>query len=63
MNRTLLIEVKNVYGNDLIYPRNEAAQIIAKIAGKKTLSNVDLLDAERLGFTVEHVAPSFKVAA
>ena len=54
--KTAKITIRNVYGNDTIYPANDVAEIFAKIAGKKTLSNVDLLDMERLGFYTEIVA-------
>ena len=57
MDKIALIEVRSVYGNELIYPRNKVAEVFAKIAGKKTLSNTDLLDIERLGFVIEHAIP------
>ncbi len=43
------VEVKNVYGNELIYPVNDGAKILAAIAGKKTLSPEDLKNANKLG--------------
>jgi len=49
------IQVRNVYGNDLIYPINEAAKRFAAIAGKKTLASNDLANIRLLGFTVEQV--------
>lgn len=51
------IEVKTVYGNTLIYPANEAAKLVAAIAGTKTLSNANLAYAERLGFEIKEVSP------
>ena len=51
-SRTAQVTVKNVYGVDKIYPANDVAEIFAKIAGTKTLSNTDLLDMERLGFGI-----------
>jgi hypothetical protein len=53
--KTVEIEVRSVYGNTLIYPANEAAQIFAKIAGKKTLDKSDLNLIRALGFEVEQV--------
>lgn len=41
----IIVEVKSVYGQDKIYPINNAAQALARIAGKKTLSLDDLEDA------------------
>lgn len=49
------IEVKNVYGNDLIYPVNEGAKALARIAGKKTLSVQNIKDACAIGLEVVEV--------
>lgn len=50
------VEVRNVFGNDLIYPANYEAERFAAIAGKKTLGRCDLLNIRALGFTVEEVS-------
>ncbi len=55
-------EVRNVFGNNLIYPANEAARLFAKIAGKKTLDRNDLDNIRALGFLVKEVATK-KLAA
>ena len=47
------VEIKNIYGNDLIYPMNEQAKILAKIAGKVTLTPITVELAKQLGFTFE----------
>lgn len=60
MKPVCLISVRSVYGVERLYPENDAAKIFAKIAGSKCLSNVNLLDIERLGFVIE-IAPA-KVA-
>ena len=46
----IVVKVKNVYGNELIYPVCEHAKMCAELTGTKTLSqrNVDTL--KRLGF-------------
>ena len=49
----LLIRVRSVYGTLTIYPANETASLIAKIAGTKTLTHQALVAAEKLGFSVE----------
>lgn len=46
------VEVKSVYGVNKIYPANEAAKILARIAGTKTLSTADLKNANALGLEV-----------
>lgn len=56
------VEVRNVYGNEIIYPANRQAELFTKIAGKKTLNGIDLVNIKALGFAVEEVA-SKKLAA
>ncbi len=55
MRTQLLIEVKDVYGVAKAYPKNEAAELFAKIAGTKTLCHETLAYAERLGFSIQEV--------
>lgn len=57
------VEVRSIYGNSMIYPANAAAERFAEIAGKKTLSNADLMNIQALGFTVEEVSIKKLVAA
>jgi DNA mismatch repair protein MutH len=45
----LEIEIKNVYGNNLIYPINDTAILITKLTHKKTLSYNDLTILKKLG--------------
>ena len=54
---TIQIEIRNVYGNEAIYPVNETAKTFARIAGTKTLKSETLRLAQSLGYTVE-VAPT-----
>lgn len=56
------VEVRNVYGNEMIYPANFEAERFAAIAGKKTLSRTDLMNIKAIGFAVEEVAAK-KLAA
>ena len=51
----LVVSVRNVYGNDMVYPVNETAKLFAKIAGTKTLRGETLMYAEALGFDIEQV--------
>ncbi len=57
-NPVCLVEVRSVYGNTTIYPANAAAERFAAIAGKKTLSNTDLMNIQALGFVVEEAKPN-----
>ena len=52
---TVQVQVRSIYGNDLIYPINEAAKHFASIAGTKTLARSDINIIRQLGFTVEQV--------
>lgn len=55
MSNIVEIEVRSVYGNEMIFPANFAAERFAAIAGKKTLNRTDLLNIKALGFEVEQV--------
>ena len=57
-NPVVLVEVRSVYGNTTIYPANPAAERFAAIAGKKTLSNTDLMNIQALGFVIEESKPN-----
>lgn len=49
----ILIQIKSVYGNEMIYPVCENAKRFAALAGKKTLSRSDLKIIKDLGFEIE----------
>lgn len=53
----LEIKIKDVYGNQTLYPVNEKARILAEIAGTKTLTKETVALAKKLGFTFEVVQP------
>ncbi|PUE09021.1 hypothetical protein B9Z51_08810 [Limnohabitans sp. T6-5] len=61
METVIHVQVKSVYGNTLIYPINQAAQLIANIAGTKTLSRANLATAQQLGFQIQEV-PAIQLA-
>ncbi len=52
------VEVKNVYGNRLIYPVCENAKRFTNLTGRKTLSTYALKLIEGLGYQIESVTPS-----
>lgn len=54
----VLVEIKSVYGALKAYPANEAAELLAQIAGTKTLANVTLALAERMGFSIVQKQPN-----
>ena len=53
--KLIQISIKQVYGNVLYYPANEAAGIFASIAGKKTFSQKDISNILALGFEIQYV--------
>ena len=52
------VEIKEVYGNRTIYPINDQAQLLARIAGTKTLTASTVELAKKLGFHFEIVQPT-----
>jgi len=59
----LQVEIRNVYGNEAIYPANEVAALFASIAGTKTLKMDTIAKAKKLGYTVEVVPNCAQVLA
>lgn len=54
---TIKVSIKNVYGNELIYPANDVANRLTDLMGKKTFSRSDLRKLQLLNFDVEVVTP------
>lgn len=52
---TIKVRIRNVYGNEAIYPACEAAKVFAELVGQKTLTRRDIEKIKRLGYTVEVV--------
>ena len=50
----LKVYMKIVYGNHFTYPICENSKILASLTNKKTLSKVDILQIEKLGFIVKY---------
>jgi hypothetical protein len=50
------VRVKDVYGNQMIYPVCDAAKVFAAIAGTKTLTQQTLLLIKQLGYDI-NIAP------
>lgn len=58
MSNVIEFEVRAVYGRNTIYPVNDAAKLLAEIAGTKTLTSKVLVLAKRLGFCIVEVTPA-----
>ena len=58
-----IFQLKQVYGNETIYPVNDIALIFTSLTGKKTLNPSDLSKITQLGFEIEfnEVKPSFLI--
>ena len=52
MNKEIILEVKNVYGNDLIYPSCHIANALIKLKDKKTFNKNDLDVFKSLGMNI-----------
>lgn len=46
------VTVKNVYGEDKVYPVNDNAKLFAAIAGTKTLLHNTIKHAQALGYEI-----------
>lgn len=51
--KSIIVRIKNVYGNELIYPVSREANLFAYIAGTKTLSPHDIERIKELGYEVK----------
>ena len=55
---TVEVFEKEVYGNALVYPANETAHLLAKLARVKTFSDTQLSTIRALGYQVTLVVNS-----
>ena len=60
MDKVIKVEVKSVYGNELIYIRSDHARYINQLTGKVTIDKYDIADLKHLGFEIEYIAPQPK---
>lgn len=49
---TITVQIKNVYGNETIYPVCEKARLFAALAGTKTLTLVAIAQIKLLGYDI-----------
>lgn len=52
---TIQIQIKNVFGIDKAYPVNTPGQLMARIAGTKTLPRRVLAHTLALGYTIQEL--------
>jgi len=53
MSTIIEVEIKTAYGNERIYPVNEAGRKLARLVGSKTFTRETVGLAKELGFTFE----------
>lgn len=51
-NMELRIEVKNIYGREMIYPACEKSKLFALLAGNRTLTTDVLAIIKQLGYSL-----------
>lgn len=59
----ITVQVRNVYGNQTIYPICDKARIFAELLDQKTLTHRDLCKIEALGFRIEQHYDQIKLGA
>ena len=60
MNTLVLVEAKNVYGTEMLYPANETARTFCEMMGTKTFTDHMIRKVVQLGFTIEQVQQASK---
>lgn len=52
---TIQVQIKSIYGNEVIYPVCDKAKTLASLVNQKTLTKRDIEHIKALGFTVQVV--------
>jgi hypothetical protein len=55
MDKIIEVEIRNVYGNDLLYPVNQTAKLFAEMLRVKTFNRHQIGIMRELGYTVGRV--------
>ena len=50
--RELIVQIKNVYGSEKIYPYCEDAKTFCKLLGQTTLTDINIKYIKELGYTL-----------
>lgn len=53
--KEITIEIKDVYGKQMFYPRCEAAEVFADLAGTKSLTEGAIRQIIKLGYKINTV--------
>lgn len=49
------VKIKQVYGNEMIYPVCEKAKVFCEMVGQKTLTSATIQGIKKLGYEIEVV--------
>jgi len=49
----LLVTIKNVYGNELVYPACDKSELLCALANTKTFTEYNIAICKQLGYTFE----------
>jgi hypothetical protein len=60
--QSITVQIKTVYGNEVVYPACPKALLFATIANTKTLTRETLENIGRLGFEIRVEAPKVSFA-
>lgn len=58
---SIKVQIKNVYGNETIYPVCDKAKTFASMVGQKTLTRTDIEHIKELGFILEVITDHVKL--
>lgn len=58
----ITVMIKNVYGNEIVYPVCDQAKLFARLAGTKTLTPLTLSLVAALGYEILTQQPELKLA-
>ena len=59
-NEIIVVEIKTVYGEELVYPVCRKARIFAKLCNTKTLTPSTIAQIRELGYAVKVATPTLK---
>jgi hypothetical protein len=54
----ITVKIKNVYGQEMIYPVCEKAQVFAKISNTKTFTKDTIQNIKALGYAIKVESPA-----
>ena len=53
MKNVLIVDIRNVYGNELVYPINEIAKSFCQLTNSKTLNRSTIDIIKSMGYSIK----------